>query len=275
MEAAPQEAEAGWDETGEPGRASSAMDAEFDTVAGWTADVALDLGPEHHVPAGCRGSGGPGALHWFLDHLDPRAGATFLDVGAGVGGPAGFAVQEAGVRPVLTEPQAGACRAARRLFGVPVLRAGSGLPVRDASVAVGWCLGVLCTVDDQPAFVAELRRVLTPDGRLGLLVYVARQEHVADAPEGNHFPTAARLAELLEGAGLAVVESAHLADFAGTPALWQERADAVDAELERRHGDDPRWRTAEEQAGRIGRLIASGDVVGTMLVVRPRAVRVG
>lgn len=250
------------------------MDAEFDTVAAWTADVALDLGPEHHVPAGCRGSGGPGALHWFLDHLDPQPGATFLDVGAGVGGPAGFAVQEAGVRPVLTEPQAGACRAARRLFGVPVLRAGSELPVRDASVDAGWCLGVLCTVDDQPAFVAELRRVLTRGARLGLLVYVARHEHVADAPEGNQFPTAGRLAALLDGAGLTVVDSARLADFAATPALWQERADAVDAELERRYGDDPRWQTAEEQAGRIGRLIASGEVVGTMLVVRPRAVRV-
>ncbi|SER14857.1 class I SAM-dependent methyltransferase [Microlunatus flavus] len=252
---------------------SAAMDAEFDTVAAWTADVALDLGPEHHVPAGCRGSGGPAALHWFLDRLAPEPRATFLDVGAGVGGPAGFAAQEAGVRPVLTEPQAGACRAARRLFGVPVVQAGSALPVRDASVDVGWCLGVLCTVADQPAFVAELRRVLAPGARLGLLVYVAERADVADAPEGNHFPTADGLARLLDGAGLDVEDSAHLADFAGTPALWQERADAVDAELERRHGDDPRWRTAEEQSGRIGRLIASGEVRGTMLVVRPRPVR--
>lgn len=246
------------------------MVAEFDTVAAWTADVALELGPDHHVPAGCRGSGGPAALHWFLDHLSPAPGATFLDVGAGVGGPAGFAAQEAGVRPVLTEPRAGACRAARQLFDVPVVRAGSALPVRSASVVAGWCLGVLCTVADQPFFVRELRRVLADDGRLGLLVYVARQAHVADAPEGNHFPTAGGLARLLDDAGLAVQDSAHLADFAGTPALWQEQADAVDAELERRHGHDPRWRTAEEQSSRIGRLIARGDVEGSMLVVRPR-----
>ncbi|SDU98083.1 Methyltransferase domain-containing protein [Microlunatus sagamiharensis] len=246
------------------------MAAEFDTVAAWTADVALDLGPDHHVPAGCRGSGGPAALHWFLDHLAPAPGSTFLDVGAGVGGPAGFAAQEAGVRPVLTEPQAGACRAARRLFGVPVVRTGSALPVAGASVGAGWCLGVLCTVADQPFFVSELRRVLADDGRLGLLVYVARQEHVEDAPEGNQFPTADGLARLLDDAGLVVQDSAHLADFAGTPGLWQERADAVDAELERRHGDDARWRTAEDQSGRIGRLIARGDVEGSMLVVRPR-----
>ena len=261
----------------DPGRPDAAtadpMEAEFDTVAAWTADVALDLGPEHHVPAGCRGSGGPAALHWFLDHLDPAPRATFLDVGAGVGGPAAFAAQEAGVRPVLTEPQVGACRAATRLFGLPVVQAASALPVRDAVVSSGWCLGVLCTVADQPALVGELRRVLAPDARFGLLVYVAAHDQVDQAPEGNHFPTADGLAALLDDAGLVVQDSAHLADFAAAPALWQERADAVDAELERRHGHDDRWRTAERQSGRIGRLIARGEVGGTMLVVRPAARR--
>src|SRR4051794_22859566 len=246
-----------------------AMEAEFDPVAAWTADVALDLGPEHHVPAGCRGSGGPAALHWFLDHLDPAPRATFLDVGAGVGGPAACGAGGVGGRRVLTEPQAGACWAATRLFGLPVVLAASALPVRDAGVSSGWCLGVLCTVADQPALVRELRRVLAPDAAFGLLVFVAAHDEVDQAPEGNHFPTADGLAELLDDAGLVVQDSAHLADFAATPALWQERAVAVDVELERRHGDDDRWRTAERQSGRIGRLIARGEVSGTMLVVRP------
>jgi SAM-dependent methyltransferase len=253
----------------EPDDAGAAMEAEFDTVASWTADVALDLGPEHHVPAGCRGSGGPAALRWFLEHLQPAPRTPFLDVGAGVGGPAAFAAQEAGVLPVLTEPQGGACRAARRLFGLPVVQAGSALPVRDHAVSAGWCLGVLCTVADQPGFVRDLRRVLAPDARFGLLVYVAEHEGVRDAPEGNHFPTAAALEVLLQDAGLTVVDSGHLADFAATPPLWQEHADAVEAELERRHGSDPRFVTAERQAGLIGRLIADGEVQGTMLVVRP------
>ena len=247
----------------------AAMEAEFDTVAAWTADVALDLGPEHHVPAGCRGSGGPAALRWFLQHLAPRPRSTFLDVGAGVGGPAAFAAQEAGVRPVLTEPQGEACRAARRLFGLPVLQAASALPVRDGAVSVGWCLGVLCTVEDQPQLVRELRRVLAPDARFGLLVYVAEHDEVRDAPEGNHFPTAGALDGLLTDAGLTVLTSGHLAEFAAAPPLWEERAGAVEAELERRHGSDERFATAERQAGRIGRLIADGEVRGTMLVVRP------
>lgn len=245
------------------------MAAEFDTVAAWTADVALDLGPAHHVPAGCRGSGGPAALHWFLERLGTTPTSTFLDVGAGVGGPAAFAAQEAGVRPVLTEPQHGACVAARRLFGLPVVQAASALPVRDGSVQAGWCLGVLCTVADQPALLREVRRVLAPGARFGLLVYAAAHEEVRDPPVGNHFPSADGLERLLADAGLVTQDSGLLAEFAGTPPAWQALADAVEDELERRHGDDERWRTAQHQAGRIGSLVADGEVVGRMFVVRP------
>jgi hypothetical protein len=34
--------------------------------------------------------------------------------------------------------------------------------------------------------------------------------------------------------------------------------DAVDAEIERRHGADPAYRLAQEQSGRIGRLLSDG-----------------
>src|SRR5918998_6535932 len=98
------------------------MHAEFDSVAAWTAEVALDLGPDHHIPAGCRGSGSPGALRWLLDRLEVSEGDRMLDCGAGVGGPAAFAAAEVGARPVLSEPESGACRAARRLFGFPVVQ---------------------------------------------------------------------------------------------------------------------------------------------------------
>ena len=243
------------------------MKAEFDTVAAWTADVALDLGPEHHLPAGCRGSGSPGALRWLLDRLAVTAADRMLDVGAGVGGPAAFAAAEVGVAPVLSEPEAGACRAARRLFDLPVVQAATELPFAAASFDVVWSLGVLCTVPDQPRLLAELRRVLRPQGRVGLLVFVAAGP-LPEQPVGNDFPTQDRLDALLAGAGLRVENSASAADFAGAPPLWQQHADAVDAELERRHGDDPAWRTAEQQSGVIGRLLAAGDLAGTLLVAR-------
>lgn len=247
---------------------SDEMKAEFDTVAAWTAEVAVDLGEEYFVPAGCRGSGSPGALRWLLQHLDVQRGQVMLDCGAGVGGPAAFAAAEVGVTPVLTEPEAGACQAAQRLFDLPVVQAGSDLPFAAGGFDVVWSLGVLCTVGDQPRLLAELRRMLRPAGRLGLLVFVAARP-LPETPVGNNFPTSAGLAEMLSEAGLRTTESASAADFAGSPPGWQDLAAAVDAELERRHGRDPDWQTAAEQSGRIGTLLSSGDLVGTLLVVRP------
>ena len=245
------------------------MKAEFDTVAAWTAEVALDLGPEHHLPAGCRGSGSPGALRWLLEHLAATAADRLLDCGAGVGGPAAFAAAETGLRPVLSEPEAGACRASRQLFDLPVVQAASRLPFAAASFDVVWSLGVLCTVPDQPELLGELRRVLRPQGRLGLLVFVATRP-LAEQPVGNDFPDEDRLRRSLADAGLRVEDSASAADFAGAPPLWQQRAEEVEAELRRRHGDHPAWRTAERQSALIGELLASGDVVGTLVVARPR-----
>ena len=49
--------------------ADDPMEAEFDTVAEWTAEVAAGLGPEYLVPAACRGSGKPAALDWLGDSI--------------------------------------------------------------------------------------------------------------------------------------------------------------------------------------------------------------
>lgn len=245
------------------------MESEFDVVAGWTADVALDLGPDYRVPAGCRGSGSPGSVRWFLDRLSVRVSDRMLDCGAGVGGPAAFAAAEVGVTPVLSEPAPGACLAARRLFDLPVVQAGSRLPFATGSFDVVWSLGVLCTVEDQPELLAELRRVLSPTGRLGLLVFVAQTTPLPDPPGGNNFPTDDGLRQLIAAAGLEVVNSASLSEFPATPTGWPERAEAVEAELVRRHGDDSQWQTAERQSERVGRLLQHGQLTGSLISARP------
>ena len=237
---------------------SEAMEAEFGTVAGWTEEAVRALGPEYAVPAGCRGSGSEQALRWLADRLGLDAGTRFLDAGAGVGGPAGWLAAERGLRPVCAEPMTAAVRASRRLFGLPsVVAAGQQLPVVDASFDAAWCLGVLCTTSDKAGALTELRRVLTEGGRLGLLVFVADAPLPPPLPEGNEFPDEAEVRELLADAGFRLEETAD-ADLSASPPSWTERADAVEAEITRRHGHDPAFQQAQEQSGRVGRLLDRG-----------------
>lgn len=237
---------------------SEAMEAEFGTVAAWTEEAVRALGPEYAVPAGCRGSGSEQALRWLADRMRLDAGTRFLDAGAGVGGPAGWLAAERGLRPVCAEPMVSAVRASRRLFGLPsVVALGQQLPLADGAVDAAWCLGVLCTTSDKAGALAELRRVLTDGGRLGLLVFVADAPLPPPLPDGNEFPGQAELDELLAAAGFRVEETAE-ADLSASPAVWTERADAVEAEMARRHGHERAYQQAQEQSGRVGRLLSRG-----------------
>jgi SAM-dependent methyltransferase len=249
------------------------MAAEFDTVAEWTAQVAAGLGPDYFIPAGCRGSGNPASLDWLLTTLRVRDSDVMLDVGAGVGGPAAYAAQRTGVRPVLLDPERGACRAARRLFGLPVVAAdATALPVSDAAADVLWCLGVLCTAPGEGAQLAMLRelgRVVRPAGRIGLLVFTVAAVELDDPPEGNHFPTRTGLTGLIRRAGLEIAEEVSADDLPPPPQDWTERIAAVDRELDRRFGRTPQLAAAHDQSQRIAHLIDSGQLAARLLALRP------
>ena len=248
---------------------SEAMEAEFDTIAEWTARVARDLGPDHYVPAACRGSGSPAALDWLIEQMRLTDGESLLDSGAGVGGPAAYAATSRGVRPVLVEPERGACRAATSLFDHPVVQAvGSMLPMRDDSFDAAWSLGVLCTTTDQQALLDELRRTVRPGGRIGLLAFVAHGELPPDELADNHFPTPDRLRELVAGAALDVAQWLGTAELPTIPSLWAEREQAVTDALTERYGHTRAWRLADRQSASIGRLLEAGTLTGELLVLR-------
>ena len=254
------------------GELNEAMDAEFDTVAEWTALVAADLGPDYYIPAACRGSGQPEVLDWLLARLAPRPGQLLIDVGAGLGGPAAYAARHARVRPVLAEPEPDACRAAARLFGFPVFQAdATKLPFGDAVTDLVWCLGVLCTApgtEAQRAMLRELRRVIRPGGRIGLLVFLAETAELHDPPQGNHFPSSSLLHDLFGQARLEPVDVADFHGRAAAPPDWADRAAAVEHELHRRYGHTAELASADDQSGRIGRLLASGELTAQVILLR-------
>jgi SAM-dependent methyltransferase len=245
------------------------MEAEFDTVAEWTAQIATQLGPEYHIPAACRGSGSPAALDWLIDRMGLQPGSALLDCGAGVGGPAAYAAMSRSVTPVLVEPEGGACRAARTLFDYPVIQAaGSALPLADASFDAAWSLGVLCTTPDQLTLLRELRRSVRRGGPIGLLVFVARGDIPRDQLEDNHFPTRSRLTDLVADAGLVVEHWLCTADLPEIPPSWTEQVETVSEALSDRYGQTRAWQLAERQSARIGRLLGDGTLTGELLVLR-------
>ena len=186
------------------------------------------------------------------------------DVGAGLGGPAAYAADRTGVRPVLVEPEPDACRAAAWLFDALVIQAdATALPFADGAVGLAWSLGVLCTApgrEAQLAMLLQMRRVVRPGGRIGLLVYLAVTGELDDPPEGNHFPTSTDLHSLIRAADLDVLAVADSEDMPQPPASWQERTAAVERELERRFGHTPQLAAATGQSHRIGHLLQVGQL---------------
>lgn len=131
-------------------------------------------------------------------------GGDVVDVGAGTG--ANLAHLPGTVRHVTAvEPDPAMAQRLRARAALHrsdtevVVAAAEALPLPDRSVDVALTTLVLCTVADPAAAVAELRRVLRPDGRLIVI------EHVADPA-----PRRARWQQRLSPAWKVVSRGCHL-----------------------------------------------------------------
>jgi ubiquinone/menaquinone biosynthesis C-methylase UbiE len=119
-------------------------------------------------------------LRAHREALVSGASGRVLEIGGGTGANLPF---YNGIESlVVTEPEAPmARRLERRLaeHAVPaelVLAPAEELPFEDGSFDVAVSTLVLCTVDDQPRALGELRRVLKPGGRLLFIEHVRAEE---------------------------------------------------------------------------------------------------
>jgi len=111
--------------------------------------------------------------HRIMDDLQGR----IVEIGAGSG--TNFSYYPAGVQVSATEPDPHMLKRARAKLeelaatNIEVQQApAEKLPFDDASFDHALCTWVLCTVDDLPATLGEMRRVLKPDGTFRFMEHV-------------------------------------------------------------------------------------------------------
>ncbi len=235
---------------------------EFDVMADWTADVLEGRSRIQSIAGACNGSSSPAVLAWLAESLRLDGDTTLLGVGCGLGGALAWAADRYRTATLGVEPMSRAARRGAALFGHRTLIASAlDLPLADGAVDAAWLLGVLDTIEDAAAALREVRRVLGPDGRLGLLAYVATGP-VPDsqAPRSNSFQTRDELLGALDRSGLVALDVCAGGDLPGPPVDWQVERDHVDAALRDDHEHDPHRRRARREADKFAALLDDGIV---------------
>ena len=188
-----------------------------DGLIGWADLTPLD---QFHVR-------GLGATRELAEALGIEAGATLLDIGCGLGGPARFlaATYECHVTGIdLSHPFVEAARILTEktgLAGSVTFRQADALdlPFADASFDHAWTQHVAMNIADRGRFYGSIHRVLKPGGRLAIYDVVAGDGRPliypvpwARAPEISFLLTPEAMRDALGKAGFAEVSWADNTD---------------------------------------------------------------
>lgn len=246
------------------------MDDVFGAPMRWRAEAAraLHLAGEDLIAAVSPTPSGPTSLYSLLRAL-PASPEVVVDVGAGCGGASELVRRLTGARVLVVEPSPVARRVAMDEFPQLVVLDGhaeqTGLPEGLADLVM--MVGVLSLLDPARAAVAmaEARRVLVPDGHLGVCdLFAAGTRPLRSGPNMFRDPFGCGMLLLDHGfdvrhAGLGVpVPSPH----------WQAIGRRVDEWIEHHHADDPAFEPWREDRDHLHRHVASGDVIGGCILAR-------
>jgi SAM-dependent methyltransferase len=238
------------------------LEAEFGSSSDWVVEAAERLRLSERVAVACRGTGNPALLSAVADAAGISDGDVVLDVGSGLGGPAAWLEDQVRCTTVGFDLMEASVGAQRRLFSHSrsVVAGSDRLPFRSASFDAAWSLGVLEMVEDKPAALAEIARVLRPGGRLCLYEYTGEKRPSGDGPEANLFVPPGSMTTMIVECGLELVRAEPAPHIPDPPLEWRAVTRIVRSEIARSHAGDPRLEEAEQERQRFLGMRRSGEI---------------
>lgn len=244
------------------------LQIEFGHYSEWLVDAAVALAIEDRVPVACRGTGDPALFARLAADLELKGGEKVLDVGCGMGGPMAWLARERAVDVIGVDVMEPTVKGLGRLFPSlsAVVATSRALPFRTGEFDAAWMIGALEMIGHKRDALAEIRRVLTPDGRLAVYTLVASCR-ISESPLADRFEEPDQLLQEMRAAGFEV-ERARDSALPSPPERWNELSEAVHQEVGRVHSADPGLALVRGELVKLGRLLREKTVFPWEFVLR-------
>ena len=254
----------------EPSVDVTTLTRDFGWLQARTAEALLDMDARHRLIGACSSTTNPSVLEWVTARLRAYAGDRVVDLGAGLGGCSSWTAARTGADMLAIDGLEASIVGLRHLFpGIPAAVARvDALPLADASMDHAISLGLVDQLTELDGFAASAARVLRPGGRLVTVFFAA------DAPGAARtglaaIPHPTTYLAALHAAGFTDVRLDALSDLPRPPEHWRRVRRRVEHVVERRHGDDLRYRAARLERTRFLALQQEG-LIGLHGIVATR-----